>query len=81
MKDYRKRPLNIKKDLKSLSNYIEAINFGNYVFKKNGNYIEVKGQGSFGNTNDWNIRKLPINKVSGLTYGQWIDILIEMSDI
>jgi hypothetical protein len=81
MKDYRKKPLNIDKDLRSLSDYIRAINFGSYSFKKNGNYIEVNGQGSFGNTDDWNIKKLPISKLGGLTYGQWIDILIEISDI
>jgi hypothetical protein len=81
MKDYRKRPLNVNKDLKNLSDYIKAISFGNYNFKINSYYIEVKGKGSFGNTDDWSIRKLPIDKVSGLTYGQWVDLLIEISEI
>ena len=79
--DYRKEPLDFNKDLKKLSEYIKALNFGDYSFKIVNETIVVNGNGSFGNPNVWYIKELPIKYIDGMTYGQWVDLLIEISNL
>jgi len=79
--DKRKTAVDVldKNSLKDLNEYIKLVGIGGYELSISNENVKIVGSGMFGDSKDWEYNAIPVKLTNGLTYADWIDLMMFIS--